>query len=63
VRRVIELLLAGEPLLSNEVFNDDVSYVVDLGLVKSSPLRIANPIYTKVLARVLANPTQQGRDR
>jgi len=60
VRRVIEPILAGETPLSDEVFNDDVSYVVDLGLVKSNPLRIANPIYTEVIAHVLANPTQQG---
>jgi hypothetical protein len=41
------------------VFNDDVSYVVDLGLVRPNPLRIANPIYTEVIARVLSNPVQQ----
>jgi len=59
VRRVIEPILASEYTTSDATFNDDVSYVVDLGLVKSHPLRIANPIYMEVIARVLADPTQQ----
>lgn len=59
VRRVIEPLLAGELAPVDEVFNDDVSYVLDLGLVKSQPLRIANPIYTEVIARVLSAPVQE----
>ncbi len=59
VRRVIEPLLAGELPQVDEIFNDDVSYVVDLGLVKSQPLRMANPIYTEVVARVLAAPAQE----
>jgi hypothetical protein len=52
-------ILAGEAPDVDPVFNDDVSYVVDLGLVSSNPLRIANPIYTEVIARVLSNPVQQ----
>ncbi len=59
VRRVIEPLLAGEMGEADEVFDDDVSYVVDLGLVKADPLRIANPIYSEVVARVLAYAAQQ----
>ncbi len=59
VRRVIGPVLAGELAPVDEVFNDDVSYVVDLGLVKSRPLRIANPIYQEVIARVLSNPVQE----
>ncbi|MEI8258515.1 MAG: ATP-binding protein [Deltaproteobacteria bacterium] len=59
VRRVIEPLLAGESAPVDEVFNDDVSYVVDLGLVKSRPLRVANPIYSEVIARVLSAPVQE----
>jgi hypothetical protein len=43
----------------DEVFNDEVSYVVDLGLVKSKPLRVANPIYAEVIARVLSEPAQE----
>jgi hypothetical protein len=58
VKRVIEPLLAGEVLPLDPVFDDDVSYVVDLGLVKPRPLRIANPIYAEVVARVLTSPVQ-----
>jgi hypothetical protein len=54
VRRVIEPILAGEMGEMDTVFDDDVSYVLDLGLVKEKPLRIANPIYTEVVARVLS---------
>jgi hypothetical protein len=59
VRRVLQPLLSGEMGPVDEVFNDDVSYVVDLGLVKSKPLRVANPIYTEVIARVLVDPAQE----
>jgi hypothetical protein len=54
VRRVIQPLLSGETVAVDDVFDDDVSYVLDLGLVKNPPLRIANPIYTEVVARVLS---------
>lgn len=56
VRRVIAPLLSGEQVELDPVFDDDVSYVVDLGLVKNPPLRVANPIYTEVIARVLSAP-------
>jgi hypothetical protein len=59
VQRVIAPLLAGELPPIDEVFNDDVSYVVDLGLVKSKPLRVANPIYQEVIARTLSAPVQE----
>ena len=59
VRRVIGPLLAGELPEPDAVFDDDVSYVVDLGLVKSRPLRVANEIYREVIARVLSSPVQE----
>jgi len=59
VRRVLQPLLSGEMGPVDEVFNDDVSYVVDLGLVKGRPLRMANPIYMEVVARVLSDPAQE----
>jgi len=59
VRRVIGPLLAGELPEPDTVFDDDVSYVVDLGLVKSRPLRVANEIYREVIARVLSSPVQE----
>ncbi len=54
MRRVIQPILAGETVAMDDVFDDDLRYVLDLGLVKSPPLRMANPIYTEVVARVLS---------
>ncbi|MFI5715936.1 ATP-binding protein [Nocardia sp. NPDC051750] len=54
VRRVIEPLLAGGSLAGGAEYDEAVSYVRDLGLITSgNPVRIANPIYHEVIARVL----------
>lgn len=58
VRSVIEPILAGQraPELLPD---DDVQYVVDLGLVvKDGQLRIANPIYQEIIPRALTYTTQ-----
>ncbi|MEZ4312057.1 MAG: AAA family ATPase [Polyangiaceae bacterium] len=55
VRRVIEPLVAGTEVAEDASYDDDVSYVRDLGLVLTRPLRIANPIYKEVIVRVLGN--------
>ncbi|HSO82464.1 ATP-binding protein, partial [Thiocapsa sp.] len=55
VRRVIEPMLAGTAL--GEVPEDDIQYLIDLGLCRMAPgrgLTIANPIYREVLPRILA---------
>jgi hypothetical protein len=55
VRRIIEPLIAGSMPEGDPEYNDDVSYVRDLGLVASSkPINIANPIYREVIIRVLS---------
>lgn len=57
VRAIIEPMLAGQEL--GEVFNEDIQFVLDLGLCVMSPeggLAVANPIYREVLPRVLAVP-------
>ncbi|MEL6901905.1 MAG: AAA family ATPase [Cyanobacteria bacterium J06606_4] len=57
VRAIIEPMLAGQQL--GEVSNEDIQFVLDLGLCVMSPaggLVIANPIYREVLPRVLAVP-------
>src|SRR5262249_24248116 len=55
VRRVIEPLLAGAEESRSDIYNDDVSYTRDLGLIAPDrPLRIANPIYREVIVRVLS---------
>ena len=54
VRKVIEPLIAGTLPDVDAVYNDDVAYVRDLGLVaQGSPVRVANPIYREVIVRVL----------
>jgi Endonuclease NucS len=53
VRRVIEPILAGTPVMM-DVYNDDLVYVRDLGLVVDRPnVRIANPIYQEIIPRSL----------
>ena len=54
VRRIIEPLVSGRHLALDATYDDDASYVADLGLVQKRPLRIANPIYKEVIVRVLA---------
>ena len=54
VRRLMEPLLAGE-LPGGDVYDEDVRYLRDLGLVApDDPLRVANPIYREVIVRVLS---------
>ena len=57
VRRVIEPIVAGTlPAAVDAVYSDDVSYVRDLGLIaQPPPLKIANPVYREVIARVLGD--------
>ncbi|MDF5718796.1 MAG: AAA family ATPase [Rhizonema sp. NSF051] len=54
IKAIIEPMLAGLEL--GDVPNDDIQFVIDLGLGKMDPLgglAIANPIYREVLPRVL----------
>ncbi len=62
VRRVIEPLLAGYRLAEG-FLQDDVDYLVDLGLIKQDVgggIRLANPIYQEVIPRELAWTIQSG---
>jgi hypothetical protein len=54
VRRILEPMLAGTGLPDS--IDDDVSYVLGLGLVRMArgELQIANPIYREVIPRALA---------
>ncbi|BAZ10562.1 hypothetical protein NIES4071_23850 [Calothrix sp. NIES-4071] len=54
IKAIIEPMLAGTEL--GNVPNDDIQFVLDLGLCKMNPqggLEIANPIYREILPRVL----------
>lgn len=58
VKAIIEPMLAGQDLPN--VPNDDIRYLLDLGLCKmdnNRGLEIANPIYQEVLPRVLSYTT------
>ncbi|MET7329041.1 ATP-binding protein [Nonomuraea sp. NPDC005650] len=60
VERVIEPIVAGMLPSIDAAFDDDVSYVHDLGLIRGTRnLEIANPIYREVLLRVLGNRTER----
>lgn len=51
VKRVIEPLLAGDFVTAHPTYNDDVSYVRDLGLIgQGQPIAVANPIYKEVIS-------------
>ncbi|MEW1845322.1 ATP-binding protein [Nonomuraea angiospora] len=60
VERVIEPIVAGTWPDTDTAFDDDVSYVHDLGLIRGTrDLEIANPIYREVLLRVLGDRTER----
>ncbi|MQY20265.1 ATP-binding protein [Nocardia macrotermitis] len=54
VQRVIEPLITGTLPDVDPTFNEDASYVRDLGLIADEKtIRIANPVYKEVIVRVL----------
>jgi len=59
VRRIIEPMLRGENL-GRQVSQDDLGYVIDLGLVSqgSGGLKIANEIYREIIPRELTTVAQ-----
>jgi AAA domain len=59
VKRFIEPVLAGTMDGPGDVYDDDLQYCRDLGLLSArNPIRIANPIYKEVTARVLADSVE-----
>ena len=63
VKRVIEPMLSAEGEADDSLFpNDDIQYVVDMGLIKrerGKPIRIANGIYREIIPRELTSTTQE----
>jgi hypothetical protein len=59
VRRILEPMIAGDMIGFDPTFDDDFSYVSDLGLIaKDKPARVANPIYHEIIVRVLGAATE-----
>ncbi len=59
VRSIIEPLIAGTTIQATS-YNDDVSYVRDLGFIAFGRIiEISNPIYREVIARVLTESVEQ----
>ncbi|ONH34921.1 AAA family ATPase [Protofrankia sp. BMG5.30] len=55
VRRILEPVLAGT-VTNLDTYDDDLTYTRDLGLIAPrNPVRVANPIYQEVIARVLTD--------
>ncbi len=56
VRRIIEPMLVGDRAVDSDVLNDDIAYILDLGLAvrQGGQLQIANPIYREVIPRALS---------
>lgn len=53
VRGIVTAIIAGSSYETDR-FNDDLSYIQDLGLVtRNPPIRFANPIYQEIIPRVL----------
>lgn len=58
VARIIEPILTGNnSIFVDDVYDDDLQYLKDLGLIRKSPdgLAIANPIYREIIPRQLTN--------
>lgn len=59
VRRILEPLLAGTLMGGEDSFSEDLDYTRDLGLVaQGRQVRVANPIYREVIARVLSEAAE-----
>jgi hypothetical protein len=60
IRKFVEPLIAGDLIEADPTFNDDLSYVRDLGLIgQDRPVAIANPIYREVIVRVLGERARE----
>jgi hypothetical protein len=59
VRRILEPMIAGDTITTDATYDDDTSYVRDLGLIaRDRPIRVANPIYQEIIARILSSVTE-----
>ena len=59
VKRIVQAIIRGDNL-AFDIYDDDIAYARDLGLVsQSSPLEFANPVYAEIVPRIMASPLQE----
>ncbi|MCU0287868.1 MAG: ATP-binding protein [Acidobacteria bacterium] len=59
VKKIVQAIINGDNL-PVDIFDDDILYIRDLGIVsQSSPLEFANPIYAEIVPRIIASPIQE----
>lgn len=55
---IVQAIIIGDNI-AFDIYNDNVAYVRDLGIVgQSDPLKFANPIYAEIIPRIMAEPIQ-----
>jgi len=58
VKRIVQAIINGDNI-AVDIFNDDILYTRDLGIVsQSAPLEFANPIYAEIIPRIMASSIQ-----
>jgi len=63
IKRIVQTIINGDNLPFN-MYDDDIVYARDLGLVsQSSPLEFANPVYAEIVPRIMASPIQESIPR
>jgi len=59
VNKIVQAIINGDNL-PVDIFDDDILYIRDLGIVSlSSPLEFANPVYAEIIPRIIASPLQE----
>jgi len=59
VKKIVQAIINGDNL-PVDIFDDDILYIRDLGIVSlSSPLEFANPVYAEIIPRIIASPLQE----
>ncbi|MCX6579739.1 MAG: AAA-like domain-containing protein [Candidatus Aminicenantes bacterium] len=63
VKRIVQAIINGDNL-PVDIFDDDILYVRDLGIVgQTDPLQFANPIYAEIVPRIMASSIQSSIPR
>jgi len=63
IKRIVQAIINGDNL-PFDMYDDDIVYARDLGLVsQSSPLEFANPVYAEIVPRIMASSIQESIPR